>query len=168
MHASVPACMHITSIHMLHSYTHTCIHNYMHTYIHHIHTYIHTVVLITSMHTYITFRLWLYPPCAWVATASTMARPSKTEIAQKRTLRLRPRFCWQAQQFQHFYVCFVASRALLFSTGTAVYAIFCRALLSLFFAFVHQRGEQQWRREQRWKRTLRLRPHFCRQAKRFQ
>ena len=92
-----------------------------------------------------------------------MARPSKTEIAQKRTLLIRPRFCRQAQQFQHFYVCSVASRTLLFSTSTTVYAIFCHARLSPFAASVHQRGEQQWRRKQRSKCTLRLRPHFCRQ-----
>ena len=97
-----------------------------------------------------------------------MARANKTEIAQKRTLVIRPRVCRQAQRFQHFYVCFVASRALLFSTGTRVYAIFCRARLSLLATFVHQRGKQQWRRKQRSKRTLRLRPHFCRQAQRFQ
>ena len=97
-----------------------------------------------------------------------MARANKTEIAQKRTLVIRPRFCRQAQRFQHFCVCFVASRALLFSTGTRVYAIFCRARLSLLATFVHQRGKQQWRRKQRSKRTLRLRPHFCRQAQRFQ
>ena len=92
----------------------------------------------------------------------------RREQRSKRTLRLRPHFCRQAQRFEHFCVCFVASRALLFSTGARVYAIFCRARLSLFAAFVHQRGEQQWRREQRSTRTLRLRPHFCRQAQRFQ
>ena len=42
----------------------------------------------------------------------------------KRTLRLRPHLCRQAQRFQHVYVCCVASRALFFSTGTRVYAVF--------------------------------------------
>ena len=98
-----------------------------------------------------------------------MARRSKTQIAQKRTLLITPRFFSDKRNgFNIFYVCSVASHTLLFSTGTRVYAIFCRARLSLFATFVHQRGEQQWRREQRSTRTLRLRPHFCRQAQRFQ
>ena len=38
-----------------------------------------------------------------------------------------------------------SAQTALLSTGTAVSTIFCRARLSLFATFVHQRGEQQWR-----------------------
>ena len=48
-----------------------------------------------------------------------MARPSKTEIAQKRTLRLRPRFCRQAQRFQQFSVALVCHFSLLLCTTAA-------------------------------------------------